>query len=266
MSENVKSAVRTLRMLELFANEQKPLTLKQITTYLEMPKSSAFMLLNTLIREHYIEEIGSGQFTLANTLKGAGNWLGGIIEVIRTEAIKEMDNLISVFGESVVLGCLTTNNNVRIVSARQSTREMGYIVAQNPTIPSWCSCMGHAILANMPEDKVLNYLKKSDLKKLTDQTVTDPKKIINKLKKWRSLGYAVNINERIDGASGVAVPIFDSNGWPQASLNIVMLTPRFHQCKEEVISELQNSARRIEKAIFLPQRNTIMEPDKWLIA
>ena len=118
MSENVKSAVRTLRMLELFANEQKPLTLKQITTYLEMPKSSAFMLLNTLIREHYIEEIGSGQFTLANTLKGAGNWLGGIIEVIRTEAIKEMDNLISVFGESVVLGCLTTNNNVRIVSAR----------------------------------------------------------------------------------------------------------------------------------------------------
>ena len=125
---------------------------------------------------------------------------------------------------------------------------------------------GPCVLANMPEDKVLNYLKKSDLKKLTDQTVTDPRKIINKLKKWRNLGYAVNINERIDGASGIAVPIFDSNGWPQASLNIVMLTPRFHQCKEKVISELQNSARRIEKAIFLPQRDTIMEPDKWLIA
>ena len=130
MSENVKSAVRTLRMLELFANEEKPLTLKQITTYLEMPKSSAFMLLNTLIREHYVEEIGSGQFVLTNTLRGGGNWLGGIIEVIRAEAIKEMDNLITIFGESVVLGCLTSKNNVRIVSARQSTREMGYIVSK----------------------------------------------------------------------------------------------------------------------------------------
>ena len=126
--------------------------------------------------------------------------------------------------------------------------------------------MGHAILANMPEDRVLHYLKKSDLKKLTDQTVTDPRKIIDKLKKWRNLGYALNINERIDGASGIAVPVFDSNGWPQASLNIVMLTPRFYQCKEEVISELQNSARRIEKAIFLPQKDTVMESEKWLIA
>jgi len=187
--------------------------------------------------------------------------------IIQTpEIIKEMDNLISVFGESVVLGCLTTNNNVRIVSARQSTGEMGYIVAQNPTIPSWCSCMGHAILANMPEDKVLHYLEKLDLKKLTNQTVTNPRKIINKLKKWRNLGYALNIDERIDGASGIAVPVFDSNGWPQASLNIVMLTPRFHQCKEEVISELQNSARRIEKAIFLPQKDKVMGSDKWLIA
>ena len=68
MSENVKSAVRTLRMLELFANKEKPLSLKQITSYLEMPKSSAFMLLNTLIREHYVEEVASGQFLLANAL------------------------------------------------------------------------------------------------------------------------------------------------------------------------------------------------------
>ena len=73
LSENVKSAVRTLRMLELFANEDKALTLKQVTTYLEIPKRSAFMLLNTLIREHYIEEIGNGRFILRNILKGGGN-------------------------------------------------------------------------------------------------------------------------------------------------------------------------------------------------
>ena len=80
LSENVKSAVRTLRMLELFANEDKALTLKQVTTYSEIPKSSAFMLLNTLIRQHYIEEIGNGRFILRNIFKGGGNWLGGIIQ------------------------------------------------------------------------------------------------------------------------------------------------------------------------------------------
>ena len=145
MSENVKSAVRTLRMLELFANTKNTLTLKHITNNLDIPKSSAFMLLNTLLREHYVEEVESGQFALSEPLKNNGKWLGGIIEIIRTEAVKEMEHLISMFGESVVLGCLTDNYEVRIINSRQSTREMGYIVAQNPTIPL-VLLHGHAIL------------------------------------------------------------------------------------------------------------------------
>ena len=65
MSESVKSAVRTLRILELFDAAEKPLGLKQITSQLNLPKSSAFMLVNTLLNEGYLEESEKNTFKLA---------------------------------------------------------------------------------------------------------------------------------------------------------------------------------------------------------
>ena len=69
MSESVKSAVRTLRILELFDAAEKPLGLKQITSQLNLPKSSAFMLVNTLLNEGYLEESEKNTFKLTAVLK-----------------------------------------------------------------------------------------------------------------------------------------------------------------------------------------------------
>ena len=252
MAESVKSAVRTLRILELFDAAEKPLGLKQITNQLNLPKSSAFMLVNTLVNEGYLEESGENTFKLASVMRENSRWIGGISQIISRAAVAEMDALLDMFEESVVLGCATTDLDIRIITARQCEKEMGYRAAQQPFLPAWCSAMGHAILAFLPEQRVIDYLDSFERKPITSKTTTEKTAIIKRLEQSRRCGYALNIDERIDGASGIAVPIKDAAGNPHAALNIVMLTPQFRHRKQRIITELQHAAERIEKQLFLP--------------
>jgi DNA-binding IclR family transcriptional regulator len=68
-------------------------------------------------------------------------------------------------------------------------------------------------------------------------------------------GYSLSIDERFDGASGVAVPIIDGSGLPRAALNMVMLTPRFFKRKEVIIQEVKKSVKSIENTLFDKQEN-----------
>lgn len=252
MSESVKSAVRTLRILELFDAAEKPLGLKQITSQLNLPKSSAFMLVNTLLNEGYLEESEKNTFKLTAVLKENSRWIGGISRTISRAAASEMDVLLDIFEESVVLGCPTPALDIQIISDRQCKKEMGYRAAQQPFLPAWCSAMGHAILAFLPEQRVIDYLDSFERKPITSKTTTEKTEIMKRLETCRRRGYALNIDERIDGASGIAVPIRDTEGNPHAAINIVMLTPQFWHQKQHIIAELQHSAKRIERQLFLP--------------
>ena len=79
---------------------------------------------------------------------------------------------------------------------------------------------------------------------------------MEKLKKCYDQGYALNVDERFDGASGVAIPILDNSGHPKAALNMVMLTPRFFKRKEIIIKEIKHSVSIIEKKLFSRDQET----------
>jgi DNA-binding IclR family transcriptional regulator len=261
----VKSAVRTLRILELFSNINKELTLRDVSKALALPKSSTYMLLCTLVEEQYLEETTNGAYKISDFASISQSWIAGWVGMIRRIAAPEMDRLLEQFGHSVVLGRLTKSFDVQIIDARQSVSEMSYRVGEKPTIPSWCSCMGHAMLSKMPEQEIKIYLSTLNRKKFTPKTTTSTKDIMLKLKQWHLCGYALNIDERIDGASGIAVPILNLNLQPVAAINIVMLTPRFHAQKSEIIKALKSAAENIEKSIFLPTANIKPEIKSWLI-
>lgn len=72
-------------------------------------------------------------------------------------------------------------------------------------------------------------------------------------------GYSLSVDERFDGASGVAVPIIDGSGLPRAALNMVMLTPRFFKRKELIIQEVKRSVKSIENTLFKKQENIALD-------
>lgn len=248
MGEGVKSAIRTLRLMELFASTQRPITLTEAAETLSLPKSSAHMLIATLVAEGYLEVAGRGGFVVPARL--SEGWIGGDIGALVRAADPEMAELCDAFQETVTLGAPTPSLDVRIIAHRLSPLAVRFDVSQEPVLPGWATAMGHAMLSRLPEDEVRAYLRRTTRTPLTAQTITDEAALIERFRTDRLRGHSLNIDERIEGASGAAAPIVDTTGRPRAAINVVTLTPRFKRREQAITNALKKAARAIETAMF----------------
>lgn len=249
MNSSVKSADRVLDILELFASTDRALALRDVARILGLPKSSAHMLLATLMARGYLMRTPDEMYRLPSAMDHGG-WVGGIAGQIYRAAQAQLDRLVRDQEESIVLGAPTAGLDVRLLSHRVSPQAVRYDVTNMPVIPGWCTAMGHAILSRLPEDRVRIYLEGVDRTEATPQTVTDIDAIIERLAQHKARGYALNIDERFEGASGAAVPICDPEGRPHAALNCVTVTPRFLRKQGALVAALKAAAAEIEAEVF----------------
>jgi DNA-binding IclR family transcriptional regulator len=70
-----------------------------------------------------------------------------------------------------------------------------------------CTSSGKVILAHLPESKVVEIIDRHDLKKMTENTITDREDLFTNLDEIRQKGHAINDEEEISGIRAVAAPI-----------------------------------------------------------
>ncbi len=249
MNATVKSADRVLDILELFASTDRGLALRDVAGILRLPKSSAHMLLGTLAGRGYLVRRVDDLYRLAPAMD-QGGWVGGISGQIFRAAQPWLDRLVETHEESVVLGAPTPGLDVRMLSHRISPLAVRYDVSNMPVIPGWCTAMGHAILSRLPAERVRSYLHEIEREAQTPQTLTEVDAIMERLAEHSARGYALNLDERFEGASGAAVAICDPKGVPHAALNCVTVTPRFRRKQTAIIASLVEAARGIEAEVF----------------
>ena len=107
---------------------------------------------------------------------------------------------------------------------------------------------GRVLLAWDPAlaDRVLQ----EDLPRLTESTVTDRDGLRRLIKATRAEGYAITVGERIDGASGLAAPVFDSAGDLVGALMVHGPTLRMpHERCVEWIDLVVEHAEEITRAL-----------------
>ena len=249
MNGQVKSAVRVLDILELFASTDRALALRDVVGILGLPKSSAYMLLSTLVARGYLER-GEDEVYRLTPAMDHGGWVGGIAGQVFRVAQPWLDSLLAAHEESVVLGAPTPGMDIRLLSYRISPQTIRYDVKDWVVIPGYCTAQGHAVLSNLPEAQVRSYLESIERPQLTPHTVTEVGDIMDRLAQVRARGFALNIDERFEGAAGAAVAICDPEGRPHAALNIVTVTPRFRRKQAAIVAALSEAARAIEAEVF----------------
>jgi len=256
MNATVKSARRILEMLELFASTERALALRDVAAILALPKSSASMLIGTLVQRGYLLKDEDGRFVLFPAMRDAGGWIGGPIGQVYAAAHPALDRLVETLEETIVLGAPTPDLQVRIISHRPSPQEVRYEVKDlyrrggRPVLPAYCTAMGHAILSHLPEEQVVAYLRRTKLVGLTPFTLTTEQAILDRLALDRRRGFSLNIDERFEGASGAAVAVLDPVGQPLAAINSVTVTPRFLRRQDEIVAALSQAARALEATVF----------------
>ena len=250
MNTQVKSASRVLDVLEYVATTDEPCGPTDISLALGIPKSSAHMLLTTLKAKGYLVRDGARGFRLAPELKNVSGWIGGLVGRIVKAATPVIDRLVGKLEETSVLGVLTPRTEVRVVASRISPLAVRYEVGLQPILPTYCTALGHAMLA-FTDDKIVNaYLARTELVAVTPKTPATRQAVLRRLKQVRTRGYSLNIDERFVGASGAATPILTPEGRAVAAINIATVTPRFHDKREKIIEALKAAAAEIQGTVF----------------
>jgi DNA-binding IclR family transcriptional regulator len=250
-SQSVKSGGRILDLLELIATKDEPIGLAEVAAELGIPKSSALMLLRTLVAKRYVErDDGDGRYRLDRLYRLSDHlWVGGRVAALRRLARPFMRDLGVAVQETVVIGVLTPAREVEIVDKVRSPREVRYEIEVGARYPAYCTALGRAILGTSDPSLAASYLRSATLTRCTDRTVIDPAEIGRLLAEVRRLGYAVNIEEHVEGASSVAAPLVDDRGEVVAALNVGCVTAHFMANRDNIVATLLETAKAISSRL-----------------
>lgn len=250
MNESVKSADRTLDLLEFFVYQETAVALRDISTALAIPKSSALMLLRTLTARGYLSRIDGELYCLNPALRGSdGSWIGGLHGILAASAHPVMVSLVDETKETVLLATFTKARMTRILAKILSPLDPRFDLDSKVARPAYCTALGRVFLAHLSQPEIDAYFAATEIRRLTSTTETDPDRLRSILADVRELGFAEIDQEYVVGGSGVAAPIFGPDGNLIAALNLAAVSPRYAMNRTQLIVSVKVAAAEISATI-----------------
>jgi DNA-binding IclR family transcriptional regulator len=242
----VKSAVRVLDILELLAVVRLPLGVSEVARRLEMPKSSAHMLLATLEARGYVIGDPLRRFTLHPLISGGPRaWVGGFKGPLLRVARPLMEQLVQRTGESAVLGHLRDAHSIEYIDKVVSSDALRVDPELGRPRPVHSTSSGQVLLAHAQEPTVQACLAR------LEETIGSAgvQALRQTLVQVRARGFAMISDPGTGYAFGVAAPIRDGSGEVIAALNVSAPAARFHAASERVIRDLVAAASAISDGL-----------------
>jgi IclR family acetate operon transcriptional repressor len=205
-SGTVQSIERAFGLLETMADHGGTMGLSQLAAESGLPLPTIHRLLRTLVDLGYLRQDSSRQYVLAPRLIRLGESSGAMLSVW---AKPHLDRLVDELGESANLAMLDGDEIVYVAQA-QSRRSMRMFTEVGRRVLPHCTAVGKAIMARMPQDQVLDLLRRTGMPVHTEHTITDPESFASALLWVDEHGYAIDDEEQEHGVRCVAVAVPDA--------------------------------------------------------
>lgn len=212
---------RGLRVLSVIASAGKPVGLSELTALTGFSKPTVHRLARALVDLGYLEQAPppSSHYSLRPKVLELGyNYLSGL--QVRELARPLMRSLSEQFGENVTLSMLDGSDVVYVERLEARPTGLFFKTSVGSRMPAYCSSMGKAILAWLPEAHRAKVIDGCTFRRYTEFTIADKEALEAELKLTRQRGYAVNDQEMELGVRSVGAPIFGSTGLPIGALNV----------------------------------------------
>lgn len=227
-----KTLDKGIELLFQFTERNPTLSVKDMMTLLDIPRSTTYRLLDTLKSKQLIQESGPGRYNLGVGVLQLAK-VASIGMNLLTIARPIMEKLSEETGETVILSGLINNQAIcleRIESAQviKLTFERGRVQ------PLHAGASATVLLAFMDPDKQKMIIE--DLK--AEQLIDDRDFFLQRLNDVKKRGYVIS-NEEVDqGAWAVAAPIISTNGNILAGLSVAGPKFRINVKQENQITDL----------------------------
>ncbi|ACL40061.1 transcriptional regulator, IclR family [Pseudarthrobacter chlorophenolicus A6] len=201
----VKSAERTIAILELVAAAPQPLTTAEIFKLTGYPRSSLHWLLLTLLELNWIEQTPEGAYRI-----GTHALLCGTAYLDRDPVMEHVSGIL----EKVRNATSFTTHYARLdrsdviyLATRQAVDRRRLSSRVGRKLPAQVTALGKAILSEYTDDEVRQRLGPGPYAQLTPKTVTGFDALQTELAEFRKTGHAVEWEQNTVGLCCVSVVV-----------------------------------------------------------
>ena len=238
-------------MLEFLASADRGVSLTDTASSLRLPKSSALMLLRTLVGRGYVKRNDEDLYVLNATFRRHGfGWGGSRLARLVAAARPVMKTLCEKTGETVILGALDDEGRVRLLAKHVAGQSIRYDVDLTARLPAYCTAIGRVLLGSVAPERRDAILKGTERTKRTPVTVTDLDRLHRIVADAVTAGYTVLEEEFALGGTGVAAPIVDRDGRAVAALDVACVTPRFPAKRKVIVSALLQQTAALSRTVL----------------
>lgn len=242
VSANISTSLhRATDILTCLSNDINTVT--DIAKYCEFSPSTVHRLLQTLKELNWaVQDENNHRYYLGSLVTQLSSNQIAAHRYLIMQSLREMIRLSNISGETVNLAILLQLHYV-LLHEVASEHALRITEASKLLGPIYSGATAKVLLAQLTDAEIKRTLKHLIFSKVTENTVTDRKLLMEQLMECRQQGYCITYGERIPGAVCISAPI--KNYICPASLSIVGPENRLRARVNEVIEELKESAGRI---------------------
>lgn len=234
---------KACEVLNLISEHQSALVLKDLVEQLEIPRTTALRITQTLLDAEYLTRTEEGTFTLGTALVQLGVLALDSLD-IRTYARPVLRSLSADTGESSHIAMLSGDKSL-LVEVCDSPHPVRIASRPGTLVDLHSSSTGKVFLAfSIPEPAA--FCRNLGLTAHTGNTHTTPEAVLTEIEATRTNGYAIDDEEYVRGVRCIAAPIINAFGKTIAAIGITASTSTFTPSKIPRMSvRLCEAAREI---------------------
>ena len=247
----VKSLAKALNILSCFTIQEPVLGVTELANRIGVTKSNIHNILSTFTSMGYLQRLPDGRYTLglkileyAFIINQNLGYPNAVYDILVETASRT--------GEIVYFG-LPYGTNVLYLYVAHPADRLGVLPYRDilgETAPFYCTGIGKAILAHMPEEEWPAHIPE-ERTKYQPNTITDLDGILEELRITRRRGYSIDNGERDPNIRCVGVPVYNASGQLVAGVStsgpsVTMTDEKLLECA----GILQNAALKMRERIY----------------
>lgn len=232
----IQVADRLFQAMELLA-KNPPMGLMELSNNLDLNKSTMHRILNSLIFMGYAkQEMPSGKYTLTQKICELSNQFSHQTDTL--SLVRPILEELAHLSRETIHFVEIEKNSVTYLDIIESPRNLVPSTDKvGDSIPLYCTGVGKALLAGMPDDIIKNMWQNGDLESYTPNTIVNYFDFLEEIERIRKNGYALDLEEYETGVRCVAVSLQTTTKYPKYALSISAPTRRMDKWR---ISEFSN--------------------------
>ncbi|MDZ8119165.1 IclR family transcriptional regulator [Pontiella agarivorans] len=225
---------KACEVMKQIADHPGGIALKEISQSLEIPRTTALRITQTLLEDGFLAETDNGTLTLGPTLVQVGVKALDNLD-IRGFARPVLRKLAEETGESCHLAVLNGDKSM-LVEVADSPHPVRIAARPGTLVDLHSSSTGKIFLAfQIPEPS--RFIRTLNLTAYTAQTNSTEAMVLADIEQTRKLGYAMDEEEYVPGVRCIAAPVINAFGKTIAAAGITASVSTFTKAKIRGMSQ-----------------------------